>query len=155
MLMQTGDLSKCLNLRISFPGSSSPDLHRKSTLNLFFFKVGSKYVFFPVPAGTTPEAKTFDEADADCTSKGATLAYPEDDVENAAIIYFLTEHFGGDPAAVANGLGAWLGIIKPDGVQNFTYHDTGEIASYTPFLARFSFARHLEQNQHSIRRVHD
>lgn len=144
MLMQTGDLSKCLNLRISFPGSSSPDLHRKSTLNLFFFKVGSKYVFFPVPAGTTPEAKTFDEADADCTSKGATLAYPEDDVENAAIIYFLTEHFGGDPAAVANGLGAWLGIIKPDGVQNFTYHDTGEIASYTPFLARFSFVRHLE-----------
>ena len=108
-------------------------------LTLFFFQVGSKYIFFPVPAGTTPEAKTFDEADADCTSKGATLAYPEDDVENAAIIYFLTEHFGGDPAAVANGLGAWLGIIKPDGVQNFTYHDTGEIASYTPFLARFSF----------------
>lgn len=72
------------------------------------------------------------------------MAYPEDDVENAAIIYFLTEHFGGDPAAVANGLGAWLGIIKPDGVQNFTYHDTGEIASYTPFLARFSFTGHLE-----------
>ena len=90
--MQTGDLSKCLNLRISFPGSSSPDLHRKSTLNLFFFKVGSKYVFFPVPAGTTPEAKTFDEADADCTSKGATLAYPEDDVENAAIIMLRPRH---------------------------------------------------------------
>ena len=75
------------------------------------------------------------------------MAYPVDDVENAAIIYFLTEHFGGDPAAVANGLGAWLGIIKPDGVQNFTYHDTGEIASYTPFLARFSFISPRENAQ--------
>lgn len=45
MLMQTGDLSKCLNLRIFFPGSSLPDLHRKS--ELIFLPGRLKICFLP------------------------------------------------------------------------------------------------------------
>ena len=45
---------------------------------------------------------------------------------------FLTEHFNGDPNAVASGLGAWFGIQKQDGSDNFTYAD-GSIAEYLPF----------------------
>ena len=50
---------------------------------------------------------------------------------------YLKKHFNGDKEAVANGLGAWMGIIKPDGVANFTYQDSGELVSYLPFEARF------------------
>ena len=76
----------------------------------------------------------FENAQSQCSDVKASLAYPVDEAEDEAVQIFLQEHFNGDQQAVATGLGAWMGIIKPDGFDNFTYADTGEIADYLPFM---------------------
>ena len=93
-------------------------------------QVGSKYVYFAEQRGTKPTPETYNEATASCEATGGELAYPVDEVEDAAFMQFLTEHFHGDVEAVEEGLGAWLGIHM-NSTGGFVYND-GTEAGYVP-----------------------
>lgn len=95
-------------------------------------QIGSKYFYFPSPAGVTPDKQNFEDASASCVDAGGQLAYPSDDDENEAIKEYLELHFGGDLNKVQTGLGAWFGIIKENRKAEFMYED-GTLATYLPF----------------------